>query len=85
MVAFSTFSFRNMLKLGKSKPWPEAMKILTGGRKRFSTRPMKQYFKVLEEWLMDYREENGYSTKWTVSENPLKPEGAKKPQSYLES
>ncbi|KAK8379927.1 hypothetical protein O3P69_019744 [Scylla paramamosain] len=40
------------LALGSSKPWPEVLKILTGSS-NMSTRPLRQFFAPLEEWLKD--------------------------------
>ncbi|XP_076616131.1 angiotensin-converting enzyme [Chaetodon auriga] len=40
----------NMMKLGFSKPWPEAMAMITG-QSKMSAEPLKKYFKPLIEWL----------------------------------
>lgn len=40
----------SMLELGASKPWPEAMKVLTGEDRGDAT-ALLEYFKPLAEWL----------------------------------
>ena len=52
-----------MLKLGRSRPWPQAMKMLTGQREVSST-AIKTYFKPLQNWLVRYRYENKYPLGW---------------------
>lgn len=42
--------FRAMLKLGSSKPWQDAMEVLTGQRK-MSSSGLLDYFKPLMDWL----------------------------------
>ncbi len=39
-----------MLKLGASKPWPDALQAFTGNRE-ISARPMLEYFAPLQTWL----------------------------------
>jgi peptidyl-dipeptidase A len=59
-----------MLQLGQSKPWPEAMKAMTG-EDRIDASAMVEYFQPLLTWL---REQNkGEKTGWTVAANPMKP------------
>jgi len=41
---------RSVLRLGFSRPWREAMQLMTGQR-QFDTRPMMQYFQPLIDWL----------------------------------
>ena len=52
-----------MLHLGKRKPWPEALKLLTGSDK-LSVAPIKEYFKPLMKWLRKERKEKKYSVGW---------------------
>ena len=40
----------SMLKLGASKPWPDAMEALTGTR-TIDTSAMLEYYAPLREWL----------------------------------
>ncbi|CAL1537547.1 unnamed protein product [Lymnaea stagnalis] len=49
-----------MLKLGSSKPWPEAMYVLTGQYK-MDARPLMDYFEPLLKYL---RQENGNDYGW---------------------
>ena len=44
------FVFRNVLSLGKSKPWPEAMQAFTGSP-NITTSSIKLYFEPLTNWL----------------------------------
>ncbi|XP_067687134.1 uncharacterized protein [Haliotis asinina] len=41
-----------VLELGKSRPWPEAMQILTGQNK-MDARPLMEYFQPLTDWLKE--------------------------------
>jgi len=54
---------RDMLALGKERPWPEALAVLTGS-KSLSSKPILDYFKPLENWLDRHRLENGYKLGW---------------------
>ena len=71
-----------MLELGKSKPWPEVWKMLTGSDK-LSAAPIKEYFKDLVTWLKKQRVKHKYKIGWSMSKNPLKPKGAKDIDWYL--
>ncbi|XP_036611538.1 angiotensin-converting enzyme-like [Trichosurus vulpecula] len=42
---------RDVMKLGFSKPWPEAMKMITG-QYNMSAKPLMKYFKPLLDWLI---------------------------------
>jgi peptidyl-dipeptidase A len=42
-----------MLKLGRSKPWREAMETMTGQRE-FSADAIMDYFEPLMKWLRKY-------------------------------
>ncbi|RKH33675.1 peptidase M2 family protein [Corallococcus praedator] len=41
-----------MLELGSSKPWPEALSAMTGGKQMDAT-PMLEYFAPLRRWLQE--------------------------------
>ncbi|XP_043859220.1 angiotensin-converting enzyme-like protein Ace3 [Dromiciops gliroides] len=41
----------DVMKLGFSKPWPEAMKMITG-QYNMSAKPLMKYFKPLLDWLV---------------------------------
>ena len=53
----------DMLALGKSKPWPEALEQYTGSKK-ISTKAIKSYYKPLIEWLRKKRTEENYTLGW---------------------
>ena len=61
-----------MLRLGKSKPWDETLKTLTGSNK-MSAQPIKEYFAPLLKWLAKEREQKGYKIGWKLSPDALKP------------
>ncbi len=50
-----------MLKLGRSKPWPEALEALTGSREMDAT-AIRDYFAPLQTWLDEQLK--GHSTGW---------------------
>jgi peptidyl-dipeptidase A len=58
-----------MLKLGQSKPWPEALRAMTG-EDRIDASAMVEYFQPLMTWLKE--QNKGQTAGWTVSPNPLK-------------
>jgi len=41
-----------MLSLGKTKPWEDAMEIMTGHR-NVSAEPLLEYFRPLQKWLKE--------------------------------
>ena len=49
-----------MLKMGKSKPWPQALKKLTGSEK-LDVGALTEYFEPLRKWMVEQREEIGYA------------------------
>ena len=49
-----------MLKMGKSKPWPEALKKLTGSE-TLDVGALSEYFEPLREWMVEQRKELGYT------------------------
>ena len=53
----------DMLTLGKSKPWPEALEKVTGS-KEMNVEPLKQYFQPLDTWLKQQRKELQYPIGW---------------------
>ena len=64
------------MKLGKSQPWTESLKILTGSEEMSSGATL-EYFKPLRKWLVKQRETFKYGKGWQNSEDPLNPLGAK--------
>ncbi|XP_036407894.1 angiotensin-converting enzyme-like [Megalops cyprinoides] len=53
----------NVMKLGSSKPWPEAMTLLTG-QPHMSALPLVEYFKPLINWLERENKKNGDILGW---------------------
>ncbi|XP_062548667.1 angiotensin-converting enzyme-like [Armigeres subalbatus] len=58
---------KEMLSLGSSKPWPDAMEILTGERK-MSADAILEYFQPLYEWLVEENKFLGAHVGWTASD-----------------
>ena len=58
--SFSTSPFSDMLKMGKSKPWPEALKKLTGSE-TLDVGALTEYFEPLRKWMVKQREQIGYA------------------------
>ena len=58
-----------MLKLGKSKPWPEALEKLTSQR-TMDVGPMKEYFWPLYLWLRAQRCASNYTIGWPENPGP---------------
>jgi len=52
-----------MLAMGSKKPWPVALKKLTGTEK-MSTRPILQFFEPLHAWLKEENKKNGDKPGW---------------------
>ncbi|PIK48864.1 hypothetical protein BSL78_14266 [Apostichopus japonicus] len=53
----------DMLKLGSSRPWPEALEAITGSRD-MSAEPLIEFFKPLIDWLEVQNEMNGDVVGW---------------------
>lgn len=51
------------MKMGFSKPWPEAMTLITG-QPKMSVQPLMEYFQPLTEWLQAENEKNGDVLGW---------------------
>ncbi len=58
--------YRDMLSMGKSKPWQDAFKNITGYRE-LTAQPIKDYFQVLYDWMKEQRKKEGYSIGWEKS------------------
>jgi peptidyl-dipeptidase A len=52
-----------MLSMGRSKPWPEALEVLTGQREMDAT-ALADYFAPLKTWLDEQNKKNGYAVGW---------------------
>ena len=61
--------FRRMLELGQSKPWPEALKQMTG-EDRADASAMIEYFQPLLTWLKE--QNRGVTPGWKVAADPMK-------------
>lgn len=49
--------------MGSSKPWPDAMEVLTGQRK-MDAAPLLQYFATLYDWLENENQRTGEYIGW---------------------
>ncbi|XP_031573665.1 angiotensin-converting enzyme-like [Actinia tenebrosa] len=58
-----------MLKLGRSKPWPKALEIITGSS-QLDVGPLKEYFNPLLSWLFEQRCKNNYTIGWAGESGP---------------
>jgi peptidyl-dipeptidase A len=58
-----------MLELGASKPWPEALKVMTGSDKADAS-AIVEYFQPLFDWLKE--QNKGEKEGWTQAADPLK-------------
>nr|QNF22884.1 putative angiotensin converting enzyme precursor [Lycosa tarantula] len=62
---------RKMLMMGSSKPWPEAMSVITkGATNKMDAGPMLEYFKPLEEFLKEENRKNNEFIGWRDSSLP---------------
>jgi hypothetical protein len=55
-----------MLQMGSSKPWPDAMEVLTGQREMDAT-GLVDYFKPLADWLEKNNKQFGEEVGWEPS------------------
>ena len=62
-LPLSYFCCSNMLKMGKSRHWLEAYKMLTGSTK-FDATSIKAYFQPLYTWMQQQRAKEKYSIGW---------------------
>lgn len=56
-----------MLELGKSKPWPDALEVLTGSRE-LSAEATNEYFSPLIKWLQKERAREKYPIGWDLKD-----------------
>ena len=63
MGRYGCCCFSEMLQLGKSVPWPNAMEVLTGTRD-ISTKSILTYFQPLYDWLRKVNLKNGVKVGW---------------------
>ena len=57
-----------MLSLGSSKPWPDAMEVMTGQRK-MDAKPLLEYFKPLDDWLVKENKKLGVHIGWEETDS----------------
>lgn len=55
-----------MLTMGSSRPWPDAMEVLTGTRKMDAS-AILEYFKPLQDWLINANKQSGAHIGWKKS------------------
>lgn len=60
---YSLLLLSDVMKMGFSKPWPEAMTLITGQLK-MSVQPLMEYFQPLIEWLEEENKKNGDVLGW---------------------
>jgi peptidyl-dipeptidase A len=58
-----------MLELGRSKPWPETLKVMTGSDKADAS-AIVEYFQPLIDWLKE--QNKGEKEGWTLPADPMK-------------
>ncbi|KAK5649892.1 hypothetical protein RI129_000921 [Pyrocoelia pectoralis] len=56
-----------MLQMGSSRPWPDAMEVLTGQRKMDAS-GLLEYFRPLHKWLEVENKKNGAFIGWETTE-----------------
>ncbi|XP_052864217.1 angiotensin-converting enzyme-like [Anopheles cruzii] len=61
-------AIKAMLAMGSSKPWPDAMEVLTGER-RMSADALIEYFQPLYDWLVIENERLGVYIGWEPSDS----------------
>lgn len=59
-----------MLSLGISRPWQDAMEVLTGQR-RIDPSAIKEYFEPLIEFLEEDNKKNNEKVGWIFEENEM--------------
>jgi peptidyl-dipeptidase A len=52
-----------MLAMGKSRPWPEALEVLTG-EKQMDATAILEYFAPLKKWLDEQNSASGAKLDW---------------------
>jgi peptidyl-dipeptidase A len=52
-----------MLSIGRSKPWPDALEVMTGQREMDAT-ALADYFAPLKTWLDEQNKKNNYPVGW---------------------
>lgn len=63
---FFFFFYRKVLELGSSKPWPDAMEVITGQREMDAS-AILDYFAILKDWLEKENKKTGEFIGWESS------------------
>jgi len=71
-----------MLKMSKSKPWPEALKKLTGSE-TLDVGALTEYFEPLRKWMVEQREEIRYAAPGWDDEDDIITDGVTSPVPVL--
>ena len=61
---------KEMLVLGASRPWKEAMEVMTG-EPEMDTDAIREYFAPLELWLRVENKKNGVTVGWEHSDDKV--------------
>lgn len=64
-----SISFSNMLQMGSSKPWPEALEAIIASRE-ISAQSLINYFQPLIDYLKEQNEMNGDTVGWAEMYTP---------------
>jgi len=59
-----------MLSMGSSRPWPEAMRAITG-QDSMDASAIREYFKPLEDWLIEQNKKSGEEPGWTPGQSQI--------------
>lgn len=57
-----------MLSMGTSKPWPDAMEVMTGQR-QMNASAILDYFKPLGDYLLKINKKHGVNVGWLPSDS----------------
>ena len=57
-----------MMRLGRSRPWPDALEAATGQRELSAT-ALRDFFQPLEDWLRRENEQKRYPIGWKSDPN----------------
>lgn len=66
MKIHALFRRRKMLSLGSSRPWAEAMELMTGQRKMDAS-GLVEYFRPLQKWLEAENKKTGEKIGWSAT------------------
>jgi peptidyl-dipeptidase A len=59
-----------MLEMGMSRPWPEALKAMTG-ESTIDAKALLEYFAPLRKWLDEQNAAAAAKPGWKIPANPL--------------